>query len=692
MARKDKDIRLIVQAEVDKAIRDLKKTDQQIDNMSKSAKTGVPSFTALKGAVSGFVGALAVRELAQGVIELGKLGAQARNVETAFRKLQGSDDLLESMRKNIRKSVSDLELMRSALTAIDLGATNEQMEIFTKFARFETVRKGGSELEKLSNILGGVLRGSTELLDNFGLSLTQVQREEENLAKAMGRRLTTMSAAERRTLRVQAAVNLMDQRLQAAGDSALESADDSQQAAAAWENLQVAIGKLIDQPVSDFFSVAASAMNFAADAINNLEKGFISFQLAVLNRINPSLEKLLQGLDEYSKQVVNADKEVQQYMDIWVQVNLQLAKAKENLQLVNNVYGEQSDQAKNASAKVQENAKLAHDSYLLLQKRVVELRKELGKPLDLDVGEPGSVVDPKALEKAQAEAKRLAENYEGAMKLIQESSEETSQKLLDDAKKIIEKYNEMHQRNLELDREQIAMVKEISEYNLQEAIAVSDYLLENWEFTEEERKRLLELRKGWVKDATDYELDQAKRTARELTGIFDRPMQTMVEAFIKGQRTAGEIWSNFIDFLLAEIARFLTSKLVSAFINFLVDSLTSGLGGPVGGFLSSVFGSGGGSNTTKGTTPGTNIAPTAGPGLPANSLPKTAGPPVPSFMQPGSISSINTDNSQTIDAGSWQLIIQGNVFGDDKRLLDGVKKMQQEHLHRIKRSINQSPI
>jgi len=686
MARKDKDIRLIVQMEVDRAIRDAKRMDNSIDDMGKSAKTAMPSMKGLAGVTSGFIGALAVKELALAVVELGKLGAQARNVEKAFRQLDNSDELLESMRKNIRGSVSDLELMRQAITALDLGATNEQMEIFTKFARFEAVRKGGDELQLLQNILGGVLRGSTELLDNFGLSLTQVQREEENLAKAMGRRLTKMSAAERRTLRVQAATNLMAQRLEVAGDAALESADHSTNAAAAWENLQVQIGKMIDQPVDDFFSVAADAMNFATEALKSLEKQFISFQLSVLNKIDPSFQKLLRGLDEHSKKIINNDQQVQQFMDIWVMANTQLAKAKENLQLINNVYGDQSQQAKDATSKVEENARIAHESYLLLQQRVVELRKELGKPLDLGGGEAGEVVDPKALDKAKAAAKRLAEEYDGAMQLIRESGEKTSKQIIADAQAIIDKYQELKRRNVELDREQIEMAKEISETSLAEAIAVADYLLEHWEFTEEERKKMLDMRKEWIKEASEFELEQARKTARELAGIFDRPMQTMLEAFILGTRSAQEIWQNFIDFLLAELARFLTSKIVNAFMSFLVDAFTSGAGGNIWSMLSAPFS---GSSSSPAAT-ATSVSPaTATAPSPVN-LPSTAPPPQTSFLQPGSISNVTTDNSRTVDSGSWQLIINGNVYGDDQKLLDGVKQLQQEHLHRISRSINDS--
>jgi hypothetical protein len=162
-------------------------------------------------------------------------------------------------------------------------------------------------------------------------------------------------------------------------------------------------------------------------------------------------------------------------------------------------------------------------------------------------------------------------------------------------------------------------------------------------------------------------------------------MQTMLQAFILGTRSAQEIWENFIDFLLAELARFLTSKIVNAFVSFLVDAFTQGGGG--GNIISRIF-----SPSSSSAGSGPSVAPTVTPTSvpsPVN-LPGTVSPPDTSFLQPGSISNISTDNSRTIDSGSWQLVINGNVYGDDQRLLDGVKQLQQEHLHRISRSINDS--
>jgi hypothetical protein len=256
MARKSEDIRLIVRTEVDKAIKDLDKVERNINDLDTGAKKADEGFLSLGNSVKSFIGALAIREIARGVIELGNLGAEALNVTNAFRKIPGSTQLLKELRSGVKGTVNDLELMRKALVGLDLGATNEEMKIFAEFARLEALRKGGDTLQIFDNIVSGVLRGSTELLDNFGLSLTQVNKKIEELAvKKLGKAATGLSAVERRELGVAAAAELMTERLEAAGDIAITDAEIQKQTMTFWENLQILLGKIVEGPMTEMATI-----------------------------------------------------------------------------------------------------------------------------------------------------------------------------------------------------------------------------------------------------------------------------------------------------------------------------------------------------------------------------------------------------------------------------------------------------
>lgn len=179
-------------------------------------------------------------------LSFGKLAAEVENVERAFNKLAGSEKLLTQMQKSLKGTISELEIMRQAIIGIDLGATNEQIRIFAEFARLEGVRKGSDVLTVFQNILGGVLRGSTELLDNFGISLTKLNKTIDRLAvEQFGKLASGLSAVERRELSVIAATEIMNDRLTLAGDIAVTDADKYAQAVAGLQNVKAAIGELI---------------------------------------------------------------------------------------------------------------------------------------------------------------------------------------------------------------------------------------------------------------------------------------------------------------------------------------------------------------------------------------------------------------------------------------------------------------
>ena len=77
MARKRTDIRLVVRAEVEKAIRKLEKTEHGIDKMSKSGGRAAPVFSKLGGVVGGFIAALSIRQIVNFTLEMTKLADSA---------------------------------------------------------------------------------------------------------------------------------------------------------------------------------------------------------------------------------------------------------------------------------------------------------------------------------------------------------------------------------------------------------------------------------------------------------------------------------------------------------------------------------------------------------------------------------------------------------------------------------------
>ncbi len=524
MPRRDSEIRLIVRTEIEKALKDLKRTNQGIDNVTKSGKKSIAALGSLKTVIGGLITVAAVKQVTSMAIELGELGAKAENVERAFKRIPGSTKLLNNMRSAVKGTVSDLELMRNAIIGIDLGATNEQLEIFTKFARLEAVRKGSDTLQTFQNILGGVLRGSTELLDNFGISLTQINKQIEIMAKEkLGKLGTQLSAVERRELMVEAAAKIMNDRLEKTGEIALTDAEKIKSAAAEWENLRVALGKLISPSI-------AKGMRILADAIKDITEQFTT---------EGQLKKATEWLNLLLKRA-----EEQKSYNIFEKMFKGIASPK------------QIEQAK---------------------KRVEELREELNKlnkEKDVEIQKTkqtaSALIDEtKARKDALTQAKQTADIYFEAMKYIYEkdlAEWEEAQIRKDEWQKLAV------QKNIE-------GIKYIAETDIQKAIETLDALIPIWEEEEDLKALLFKLRSQLIKKLSDEEIAEAKRVSNYLSQILSSPIHQMVNAWAVGTKKGSEIWKDFLENLKQQIIRFMALSIIKTFLNLLIPGAGTILGG-----------------------------------------------------------------------------------------------------------------
>jgi len=225
--------------------RALEKVAQRANGIKKSTSGIGDVFGSAKGIVGGLGFAVGLSQITQITTEAVKLAAKVEGVENAFNKLD-DPHLLDDLNKATNNTITDFELMRSILTGLDLGATKNQLKTFAEFARLESVRKGTESLQVFNNILGGVLRGSTELLDNFGISLTELNKEIDTLAdEKLGKASTSLSAVERRILSVDAATAIMNKRLVETGKIAETSGEVLAQKTKKIKDAQADLGKAL---------------------------------------------------------------------------------------------------------------------------------------------------------------------------------------------------------------------------------------------------------------------------------------------------------------------------------------------------------------------------------------------------------------------------------------------------------------
>ena len=165
-----------------------------------------------------------------------KLAATSERVEQSFSKLS-RPGLLNELRDAVNGTVSDLQLMQNTVKAIEFGISQDQLPTFFAFAKQQADKLGVSVDYLVNSIIDGVGRKSSLVLDNLGISATELQAEFKK---------TGDFAA--------AAANIIEQRMDAAGDSVNSTKDSIAQFNASVENLQVSFGKTFGPAVSEILN------------------------------------------------------------------------------------------------------------------------------------------------------------------------------------------------------------------------------------------------------------------------------------------------------------------------------------------------------------------------------------------------------------------------------------------------------
>lgn len=158
------------------------------------------------------------------VKESAKMAAEAEGIGRAFEKLN-KPGLLEELRKATKGTVSDIELMKSAVKANNFKIPLEQLGSFFKFAEERAIDTGESVDYLVESITNGIARKSLPILDNLGLSATEVRDEFSktgDMAKAVA--------------------NIIERSMGESADRALTSAERQAQLTASVDNLKTSIG------------------------------------------------------------------------------------------------------------------------------------------------------------------------------------------------------------------------------------------------------------------------------------------------------------------------------------------------------------------------------------------------------------------------------------------------------------------
>ena len=153
--------------------------------------------------------------------------AEAEGIKRAFEALN-DPNLLSELRTAVKGTVSDVRLMQSAVKANNFKIPLEQLAMFFKFAQKRAIETGESVDYLVESITNGIARKSLPILDNLGLSATQV-RDEFNKTGDMAK----------------AVANIISESMGDASDETITTSESIAQIQATFSNLKVDVGEAV---------------------------------------------------------------------------------------------------------------------------------------------------------------------------------------------------------------------------------------------------------------------------------------------------------------------------------------------------------------------------------------------------------------------------------------------------------------
>lgn len=358
-----------------------------------SSLTGVGG----KGILSGFGGAVlqgvglgtgiglvsqGIQEIKQFIQESSRLAAETEGVSIAFARLN-RPDLLNNLRDATRGTVSDLELMKSAVQFSNFGLPVEKLSTALEFARIRAKETGQSVDFLVQSITTGIGRQSPLILDNLGINARRVREEFQRTGDF-----------------AQAAFNIIQEESRKAGNDLTSFAEKQARINAQIENAQAGFGKFFNQFQGGLFEFFKGVYDK-----DTTIAGFL---------FGEGLIKGIENVKAYTKALDEANKAQQRTFGIGSAFGRTAPRRKidasnATLADVGNMTGEELDQLKE---KVETARKILKATDTEKIDRFNKLSEAIAKQQ--------AIIDGSAYKKAQTDnAKRLEEQAEKAKKLKQ---------------------------------------------------------------------------------------------------------------------------------------------------------------------------------------------------------------------------------------------------------------------------------
>lgn len=178
-----------------------------------------------------------------------EMAESADGITHAFERI-GTQDYLQTLRDATKGTVSDIELMKAAVKAKDFRIPLEDLGKYLSFAQLKAQQTGESLDYMVDSIVTGLGRQSPQILDNLGLSATEIKEQTKQTGDFM-----------------KAVASIVEKNLAAAGETYISSADRAARRTIALENAQKDLGDTLLPLKEEFADVYGQIQIYTVKAI-----------------------------------------------------------------------------------------------------------------------------------------------------------------------------------------------------------------------------------------------------------------------------------------------------------------------------------------------------------------------------------------------------------------------------------------
>lgn len=248
-----------VEADISKLLKDtaegVDKVEDSLEDVDDAAQETTSRFQSLKDVALKAAKALVAAGAAMAAAFKASMDAvRGLRIETSFRIMaarvqQSSNEILTAMKTASQGVVEDTELMRLANQALLLGVakTPEEFAKLTSSAITLGQAVGQDAVTSLEQLINAAGRRSTEVLDNLGISLAEVNAEMEKVAQQeFGVAVSQLDQAQKNAVFMRAALEVAAQKAEELGGLTRDLGTAMEQAVTGGKNLKQELGEIVN--------------------------------------------------------------------------------------------------------------------------------------------------------------------------------------------------------------------------------------------------------------------------------------------------------------------------------------------------------------------------------------------------------------------------------------------------------------